>query len=121
VKQSDDENLDDINRRDSDRRGGLKPAWAIIRLDNNVEVPCWIINESRSGIGLETRKQMKPFPLDRGGTYWMQIKPSNAKISSWVAGTIKHIREKGAGSGIYRVGVKITTVPPTSLGNIPNI
>jgi hypothetical protein len=89
--------------------------------DDRTEIPCWIIDESRTGCGLETRKQFFPLPIEPGSTYWMNLKPSHARTASWVAGTIKHFREKGNGSGIYRIGVKITSVPPATLGDAPEI
>lgn len=67
-------------------------------------------------MGLETRKQVFPCPLEKGATYWMRIKPSAAKNESWVAGSIKHFKEKTVGSGIYKIGVKLTSNPPAELG-----
>lgn len=69
-------------------------------------------------MGLETRKQAFPCPLEVGATYWMRIKPSSAKNVSWVASTVRHIKEKTLGSGIYKVGMKLTTTPPAELGRI---
>lgn len=111
----------DENRRRAARRGGIHVAWAIIMLIDRTEIPCWIINESPEGMGLESRKAFSPCPVEKGGTYWMRIKPSHSKKDSWIAGTVRHIKEKGAGSGIYRFGVKVATVPPMELGAIPDL
>lgn len=111
----------DANRRRGSRRGGLGVAWAIIMVEGKVEVPCWVIDESPTGVGVETRQQASPCPLERGQTYWMRLKPSAAKRDHWVAGTIRHIREKGTGSGIYKIGVHISTKPPTELGRAPSV
>ncbi len=109
------------NRRVTERRGGLHAGWAIIMLDGRVEVPCWVIDESRTGVGLETRKQFSPCPVERGQTYWMRLKASSAKHDRWVAVTIRHIREKGVGSGIYKLGVHLSTTAPQELGRAPEL
>lgn len=116
-----DDSKTDPNRRTSNRRGGLSVGWAILMLDGPVEVPCWVIDESPTGVGLETRKQFSPCPVERNQTYWMRLKPSSARHDHWVAATIKHIREKGVGSGIYKLGVHIATTPPPELGHAPSL
>lgn len=109
------------NRRTTSRRGGLSVGWAIIMLDGGVEVPCWVVDESPTGVGLETRKQITPCPVEHGQTYWMRLKPSSAKHDRWTAATIKHIREKGVGSGIYKLGIHIASSPPPELGHAPGL
>jgi len=112
--------IENENRRRESRRGGIHIAWAIIMLEDMTEIPCWIINESSEGMGLESRKAFNPCPVEAGGVYWMRIKPSRSRKDAWIAGTVRHIKEKGAGSGIYRFGVKIVSVPPLELGAIPD-
>ncbi len=103
-------------RRKESRHGGVHLAWAIFVFEDRSELACWIIDESAKGMGLETREQRFPCPLRVGEIYWIRIKPSSAKTESWVAVAIKNIREKTVGSGIYKVGVTLSTTPPPELG-----
>lgn len=109
------------NRRVLERRGGISRAWAILALEDQTQLHCWVLDESAGGVGLETREQRFPCPVEVGATYWMHLKPSSAKSASWVAGTVRHIRERGVGTGIYKIGIKIISTPPRALGKAPGL
>lgn len=104
------------NGRREVRHGGVHLAWAIFVLEDRSELPCWIIDESSKGMGLETREQRFPCPITVGETYWIRMKPSAARAESWVAVNVKNIKEKTVGSGIYKVGVSMSSTPPAELG-----
>lgn len=113
---------DQKNRRSAQRRGGISAAWATIALEDRREIRCGIMDETRDGgVGLETRDPISPCPFEVGSTYWMLLKPSSARKASWVAGTVRNIREKGVGSGIFRMGITIETSPPEYLGVVPSL
>lgn len=107
-------------RRLSPRRGGISAAWAIIMLGERQELRCWVLDESKTGVGLESTVQLPRCPVELGSTLWMLLKPSTARKASWVAATIKHAREKGK-SGIWRFGIRLATTPPASLGEGPPV
>ncbi|MBL4888915.1 MAG: PilZ domain-containing protein [Candidatus Lindowbacteria bacterium] len=109
------------SRRNTERTSGIAVGWAIVALSQNENIKCWILNESKNGALLETQKSTKPCPILVGQTYWIKIKPSEAKRSSVVAGVVRRCLEKSIGTGIYKFGIQITTDPPAELGKAPKI
>lgn len=100
---------------------GVRPGWALIALDEKKTVGCWVINESKTGFALETREPARPCPISVGETYWVQVKPAMAKKSAWVAANLRHCRERGIGTGIYKLGMQTVTTPPPELGHTPRL
>lgn len=106
-------------RRGSDRRAGTARAWARIAIEGQDQLGCWVLNESKSGILLESRDQVSPCPIVVGETYWLLLKPSAGKKAEWVAATVRHCKERSVGSKIYKFGMLLVSHGPAALGESP--
>lgn len=106
-------------RRSTDRRAGTARAWARIAIEGAEQLGCWVINESRTGILLESRQQVAPCPIIVGETYWLLLKPSAGRKAVWVAAMVRHCRERSSGSKIYKFGMMLVSDAPPSLGASP--